>query len=194
MDLLTKASVAIDGSKFKAVNNRDRNFTRAKVERRRAQLEESVACYLSQLDTIDLQGQSETLALKAEHLKEKLAKLESEMRRLAAMEKLMLASPTRFRRLGASPIRTGTPRVHVSTNHQPHTATQWPVTIRSHACSNAKSFRSRAQVARVGELRLKSATPSFCSFKTTHAARAMPSQIAPYRQPSGERLSARHER
>ena len=49
MGLLTKASVAIDGSKFKAVNNRDRNFTRAKVERRRAQLEASVARYLSQL-------------------------------------------------------------------------------------------------------------------------------------------------
>ena len=93
MDLLTKAGVAIDGSKFKAVNNRDRNFTRAKVERRRAQLEESVARYLSQLDTIDLQDPSETLALKAEHLKEKLAKLESEMQRLAAMEQLMLASP-----------------------------------------------------------------------------------------------------
>ena len=39
IDLLATASVAIDGSKFKAVNNRDRNFTRAKVERRRAQLE-----------------------------------------------------------------------------------------------------------------------------------------------------------
>jgi transposase len=39
MGLLAKASVAIDGSKFKAVNNRDRNFTRAKVERRRMQLE-----------------------------------------------------------------------------------------------------------------------------------------------------------
>src|SRR5580704_13168528 len=38
MGLLAKASVAIDGSKFKAVNNRDKNFTRAKVERRRAQL------------------------------------------------------------------------------------------------------------------------------------------------------------
>src|SRR5690348_11963347 len=53
MGLLAKASVAIDGSKFKAVNNRGRNFTRAKVERRRAQLEESVARYLSQLDTAD---------------------------------------------------------------------------------------------------------------------------------------------
>jgi len=93
MGLLTKASVAIDGSKFKAVNNRDRNFTRAKVERRRAQLEESVARYLSQLDTIDLQEPSEELVIKTEYLKEKLAKLESEMQRLAAMEQLMLASP-----------------------------------------------------------------------------------------------------
>ena len=91
--LLTKASVAINGSKFKAVNNRDRNFTRAKVERRRAQLEGSVARYLSQLDTADRQEPSETLALKTTRLKEKLAKLESEMQRLAAIEKQMLASP-----------------------------------------------------------------------------------------------------
>ncbi len=55
MGLLATASVAIDGSKFKAVNNRDKNFTRAKVQRRRAQLEESVARYLSQLDTADRQ-------------------------------------------------------------------------------------------------------------------------------------------
>jgi transposase len=64
MGLLATASVAIDGSKFKAVNNRDRNFTRAKVERRRAQLEESVARYLSQLDTADRQEPTEALAAK----------------------------------------------------------------------------------------------------------------------------------
>ena len=93
MGLLSKASVAIDGSKFKAVNNRDKNFTRGKVERRRAQLEESVARYLAQLDTADLQEPSEELAPKTAHLKEKLVKLESEMQRLAAMERLMLASP-----------------------------------------------------------------------------------------------------
>jgi transposase len=91
--LLTRASVAIDGSKFKAVNNRDRNFTRAKVERRRTQLEESVARYLGQLDTADRHEPSETLALKTTRLKEKLAKLESEMQRLAAIEKQMLTSP-----------------------------------------------------------------------------------------------------
>jgi len=93
MGLLTTASVAIDGSKFKAVNTRDKNFTRGKVERRRAQLEESVARYLAQLDTADRQEPSEERAAKTAHLREKLVKLEGEMQRLAAMEKSMLASP-----------------------------------------------------------------------------------------------------
>ena len=86
MGLLATASVAIDGSKFKAVNNRDRNFTRAKVERRRAQLEESVARYLSQLDTADRQEPSEALATKTTRLKEKLTKLGEEMQRLDGLE------------------------------------------------------------------------------------------------------------
>ena len=64
--------VAIDGSKFKAVNNRDKNFTKGKVERRLAQLEDSVARYLAQLDTIDRQEPTEALAAKTKHLKEKL--------------------------------------------------------------------------------------------------------------------------
>ena len=76
MGLLTTASVAIDGSKFKAVNNRDKNFTRAKVERRRAQLEESVARYLSQLDTADRQEPTEALAAKVTRLTEKLTTAE----------------------------------------------------------------------------------------------------------------------
>src|SRR5512136_3051427 len=93
MGLLATASVAIDGSKFKAVNNRDRNFTRAKVERRRAQLEESVARYLSQLDTADRQEPTEALAAKTTRLKEKLAKLGEEMRRLEGFEAQMLVAP-----------------------------------------------------------------------------------------------------
>ena len=66
--LLTKASVAIDGSKFKAVNTRDKNFTRAKMERRLAQIEESVVRYLSQLDSADLQEPTEAFAAKTAHL------------------------------------------------------------------------------------------------------------------------------
>src|SRR6201984_319181 len=93
MGLLATASIAIDGSKFKAVNTRDKNFTKGKVERRRQQLEESVSRYLAQLDTADLQEPSETLAAKTAHLKEKLTKLKSEMHKLEAYEQAMLASP-----------------------------------------------------------------------------------------------------
>ena len=93
MGLLAKASVAIDGSKFKAVNNRDKNFTEAKIEKRRKQLEESVARYLSQLDTADLHEPSETIELKKTYLKEKLEKLKSEMGKLEAIEREVLGSP-----------------------------------------------------------------------------------------------------
>ena len=93
LGLLSKASVAIDGSKFKGVNNRDKNFTQAKVEKRRTQLEESVARYLAQLDTADRQDPSDSIELKKTHLKEKLEKLKSEMQKLEAIEKQVLASP-----------------------------------------------------------------------------------------------------
>jgi len=59
LELFVGASVVIDGSKFKAVNNRDKNFTRAKMERRLAQIEESVVRYLRQLDSADRQEPSE---------------------------------------------------------------------------------------------------------------------------------------
>jgi transposase len=93
LGLLQKASVAIDGSKFKAVNNRDKNFTKAKVERRRKQLEESVSRYLSQLDTADLQESSTAITLKRIRLKDKIGKLHEEMGKLDAIEKRMLAEP-----------------------------------------------------------------------------------------------------
>jgi transposase len=93
LGLLTKASVAIDGSKFKAVNNRDRNFTRAKMERRMTQIEESVARYLQQLDSADRQEPSEALTIKTTRLKEKVEKLKEQMQRLRALKVRMLATP-----------------------------------------------------------------------------------------------------
>ena len=86
LGLLAAASVAIDGSKFKAVNNRDRNFTAAKMKRRMAQIEASVARYLGQLDSADRQEPSEALAMRATRLKEKIAKLKDEMERLEGLE------------------------------------------------------------------------------------------------------------
>jgi hypothetical protein len=98
MGLLAKASVAIDGSKVKAVNSRDNNFTQGKIQRRQKQIEESVARYMSQLDTADRrtaagEDPSEAVLLTKTRLKEKLAKLEEEVKRLAAIEKALLASP-----------------------------------------------------------------------------------------------------
>ena len=93
MGLLTTASVAIDGSKLKAVNNRDKNFTRAKMERRMAQIEESVARYLQQLDSADRQEPSEALETKTYRLKEKIDKLKEQMRRLEILKIRMLATP-----------------------------------------------------------------------------------------------------
>jgi transposase len=51
LDLFSKSIVAIDGSKFKAVNNHDRNFTSAKVKARLQQIDESIARYLSAMGT-----------------------------------------------------------------------------------------------------------------------------------------------
>jgi hypothetical protein len=83
-----ETSVAIDGSKFKAVNNSDKNFTRAKVL---AQIEESVARYLQQLDSADRQEPSLARATKMTRLTEKIARLK--MQRLHALEAQMLATP-----------------------------------------------------------------------------------------------------
>ena len=53
LKLFTRAVVAIDGSKFKAVNNRDKNYTAAKVTGRMEQVEASIARYLRALDRAD---------------------------------------------------------------------------------------------------------------------------------------------
>jgi hypothetical protein len=55
LDLFSEVLVAIDGSRFKAVNHRDRNFTSAKLERRMKDIEASISRYLVQMDTADRQ-------------------------------------------------------------------------------------------------------------------------------------------
>jgi len=93
LDLFADASVAIDGAKFKAVNTRDKNFTRAKVKRRMAQIEESVDRYLHQLDSADRQEPSRARESKTSRLQEKISKLKEEMKRLENLEVQMLATP-----------------------------------------------------------------------------------------------------
>jgi transposase len=89
LELFSEASVAIDGSKFKAVNTRDRNFTQAKMRRRLEQIDESIARYLSQLDSADRQGDA-VPAAKITRLNEKIATLRQEIQRLIALNAQMM--------------------------------------------------------------------------------------------------------
>ena len=83
MKLFSEAIVAIDGSKFKAVNNRDKNFTDRKLKARMQQLDESIARYMTELD----RGRIESLRLvteakRVEHIKEKVETVKKQMRQL----------------------------------------------------------------------------------------------------------------
>jgi len=84
--------VAIDGSKFKAVNNRDKNFTPHKLKARMQQLEESIARYLNDLDRADREP---TLVPpeRVSHLKEKIATVKEQVRKLRRIEKELQATP-----------------------------------------------------------------------------------------------------
>lgn len=94
LNLLSEASVAIDGSKFKAVNARDKNFTEAKMKRRLERIDESIARYLSQLETADRQAAqgADVPAAKVTRLKDKIGKLKEEIARLNAINTQLQAS------------------------------------------------------------------------------------------------------
>jgi transposase len=92
LNLFTQALVVIDGSKFKAVNNRDRNFTRAKMKRRLAQIEASLDRYFAQLEQAD-HDESSIAEVKTANLTDKIATLKEEMARLKTIEVQMKAAP-----------------------------------------------------------------------------------------------------
>jgi len=91
--VLTGTSVAIDGSKFKAVNHRDRNFTAGKVKLRISHLEDSAARYLEEMTRADRHEQSEAVVTKVERLKEKLARVRQEVRRLEGIDRRLKDTP-----------------------------------------------------------------------------------------------------
>jgi transposase len=91
LGLLSAASVAIDGSKFKAVNARDKNFTEAKMKRRLERIEESIARYIAQLETADRRGDVVPEA-KVARFKDKIVKLNEEIARLSAINVEMMKS------------------------------------------------------------------------------------------------------
>ena len=92
LNLFTRAVVAIDGSKFKAVNNRDKNFTVAKVAKRIEQVEASIARYLAALDRADRQD-NDVAEAKTARLKEKIEGLRRQMQALREMGQQVEAAP-----------------------------------------------------------------------------------------------------
>ena len=92
LDLFAHALVAIDGSKFKAVNSRDKNFTEAKLKRRLAMIEESIRNYLRAMDTAD-RSEPELAQLKKGRLQEKIAALKRQMQELKSVEAQLQAHP-----------------------------------------------------------------------------------------------------
>ena len=92
LNLFTQALVVIDGTKFKAVNNRDRNYTRAKMKRRLAQVEASLDRYFEQLEQADRE-ESSMADIKTARLEDKIALLKEEMKRLKKYEARMLKAP-----------------------------------------------------------------------------------------------------
>src|ERR1700687_5412712 len=92
LDLFTRAVVAIDGSKFKAVNNRDKNYTVAKVGKRIEQVDASIVRYLAALDRADRE-ESDVAEAKTVRLKEKIADLRRQMQSLKEMAQQVHAAP-----------------------------------------------------------------------------------------------------
>ena len=92
LDLFSEAVIAIDGSRFKAVNTRDKNYTHGAIQRRMEQVEASIARYLSALDTADRQ-EGEVAEVKSIRLKDKLARLKQQMQHLREMEIAVQAAP-----------------------------------------------------------------------------------------------------
>jgi len=88
LNLFSEAIVAIDGSKFKAVNNRDKNFTDRKLKARMQQLEDSIARYLTELDRADREPTLVTEA-RVGHIKGKIATVKAQMRQLKQIGRQM---------------------------------------------------------------------------------------------------------
>lgn len=92
LNLFTRAIVAIDGSKFKAVNNRDKNFTVAKVGKRMEQVDASITRYLAALDRADRE-ESDVTEAQTTRIEEKIAGLRRQMQSLKEMEQKVQAAP-----------------------------------------------------------------------------------------------------
>ena len=92
LKLFSATLVAIDGSKFKAVNSRDKNFTKKSVKRRLQKTQANIDRYLSKLDAVDRE-EPEIREVTAAELKQKIASMEAKMEQLKRHEAEVEAHP-----------------------------------------------------------------------------------------------------
>ena len=161
LSLFTRAAVAIDGSKFKAVNNRDRNFTVAKVAKRLQQVDASIARYLAALDRADRED-SDVAEARTTRIKDKIAGLRQQMQALKAMEQQVQAAPDKqvsltdpdARSMATSGRGTGVVGYNVQTavDAEHHLIVAHEVTNMGHDRTQLVPMALRAQAAGCEEL------------------------------------------
>jgi len=155
MRLFTETVVAIDGSKFKAVNNRDRNFTEQKIKSRLAHLDKSVKQYLDDLDRADREPATMPEA-RVENLKEKIAAIKSEMKKLTRIKERLPAAEGQIsltdpdaRSMNSAGKGTGTVGYNVQTavDTKNHMIIAHEVTNVGHDRSHLTDMSERARAA-----------------------------------------------
>jgi transposase len=137
LNLFTEAVIAVDGSKFKAVNNRDKNFTPNKIQRRMEQIEASIGRYMAAMDAADRQ-EGEVAQAKSARLKDKIASLKQQMQQFRELQQAVQAAPGRqisltdpdARSMATSGKGTGIVGYNVQTLSMPSTTSLWPMRSR----------------------------------------------------------------
>ena len=151
-NLFTRTVIAIDGSKYKAVNNRDKNFTVAKVAKRIEQVHASIARYLRALDQADRE-EGDVAEAKSVRLKEKIAGLRRQMQALKMMEQAVQDAPDQqvsltdpdARSMATSGKGTATVgyNVQIAVDAEHHLIVAHEVTNQGYAATSLRRWRSR---------------------------------------------------
>ncbi|MGC3962348.1 MAG: IS1182 family transposase [Rhodocyclaceae bacterium] len=154
LDLFANAVVAIDGSKFKAVNAHDRNFTQGKLEKRLAEIDRCIERYLAAMDTADRQA-PEVAEARTSRLKEKIATLKGQMERLKQLQSQIeqeLSGQISLTDPDARAMATSTSRGLVGYNVQTAVDTTHHLIV-AHEVSNVGSDRRQlAKMAKQAQL------------------------------------------
>ena len=156
LDLFAQSIIAIDGSKFKAVNNRDRNFTRGKLRARQEQIEQSIERYLAAMDTAD-RAQPDVAEAKTTRLKDKIAILKQQLQKLNEVEGRLRDAPDQqisltdpdARSMATSGRGTGIVgyNVQTATDDQHHLIVAYEVTNVGNDRSQLATMAERARAA-----------------------------------------------